>query len=161
MVALRRRPVCRNNRNPLCGNGGRELRSAEKTRGRSDVIVEYVNNEGPNTVKGIVRRLAASAKSLDAVSAFATSAGVNAVLPYLRQIAERGSVRLTVGLYQGITEPAALRALRGAAKAYPGRFAVSVAKNLKLHRKVYAFGFPGKTMLLVGSSNLTDDGLNS
>ena len=122
---------------------------------------EFINNEGPNSVEAVFKRLSASAISLEAVSAFATRAGVDAILPYIRRIAERGRVFLAVGLYQGITEPSALRSLRKAAKAYPGRLVIAVAKNPSLHRKLYAFRLRQKTLLLVGSSNLTSDGLQS
>jgi hypothetical protein len=51
-----------------------------------------VNNVGPNTVENVFMQLARTAKTLQTVVAFATKAGVDAVLPYIRKIAERGSL---------------------------------------------------------------------
>jgi HKD family nuclease len=122
---------------------------------------DFVNNVGPNTVESVFRELAKSARSLRTVVAFATKAGVDAVMPYIRQIAERGHASITVGLYQGVTEPAALRALAKARKEMSGRLTVSIANSPNLHRKVYVFNLPRQTALLVGSSNLSAEGLCS
>jgi len=120
---------------------------------------DLVNNVGPNTVESVFREFGNSARTLRAVVAFATKAGVDAVMPYVRQIAERGHASITVGLYQGVTEPAALRALAKARKGMSGRLTVSVANSPNLHRKVYVFNLPKQTALLVGSSNLSAEGL--
>lgn len=122
---------------------------------------EIVNNVGPNTVENVFREFAKSARSLHAVVAFATKAGVDAVMPYIRQIAQHGHAAITVGLYQGVTEPAALRALAKARKEMSGRLTVSVGNTPNLHRKVYVFRLPKYTALLVGSSNLSTEGLQS
>ena len=122
---------------------------------------DLVNNVGPNTVESVFRELANSAKTLRAVVAFATKAGVDAVMPHIRRIAERGHASITVGLYQGVTEPAALRALAKARKEMNGRLTVSVATSPNLHRKVYVFTLAKQTALLVGSSNLSVEGLCS
>jgi hypothetical protein len=126
-----------------------------------NVRADIVNNTGPNTVESVFRELARSARTLQAVVAFATKAGVDAVLPHIRRIAERGRVSITVGLYQGVTEPAALRALARAAKTLDGRLTVRIARLPNLHRKVYVFGLAQRTAVLVGSSNLTSEGLSS
>jgi len=123
--------------------------------------VDLVNNVGPNTVESVFRELASSASTLRAVVAFATKAGVDAVMPHIRRIAERGHASITVGLYQGVTEPAALRALAKARKEMNGRLTVKVATSANLHRKVYVFTLPKQTALLVGSSNLSTEGLCS
>jgi len=125
------------------------------------VRADLVNNVGPNTVESVFRELARSAQTLHAVVAFATKAGVDAVLPHIRRIAERGHVSITVGLYQGVTEPSALRALATAKKAMSGRLTVTIARAPNLHRKVYVFGLAKQTALLVGSSNLSAEGLCS
>jgi hypothetical protein len=120
-----------------------------------------VNNIGPNTVENVFRGFAKSARNLHAVVAFATKAGVDAVMPYVRQVAQRGHAAITVGLYQGVTEPAALRALAKARKEMSGRLTVNVGNTPNLHRKVYIFRLPKSTALLVGSSNLSAEGLYS
>ena len=122
---------------------------------------DLVNNVGPNTMEAMFRESAKSARTLQAVVAFATEAGVNAVLPYILQIAQRGHASITVGLYQGITEPAALRALAKARKAMSGSLTINVATSPNLHRKVYIFRHPTHTLLLIGSSNLSSEGLAS
>ena len=104
------------------------------------------------TVENVFQESAKSARSLDEVVAFATKAGVDAVMPYIRQIAERGQASITVGLYQGVTEPAALRALAKARKELSGRLKINVATTPNLHRKVYVFRFPKSTTVLVGSA---------
>src|SRR5688572_9174211 len=96
---------------------------------------QFVNNAGPNTVEGVFRELSRTARSLRAVTAFATTPGVNAVLPYIRRIAERGHVSITVGFYHGVTDPSALRVLYKAARATRGKLIVNVATMPNLHRK--------------------------
>ena len=120
---------------------------------------DIVNKAGPNSVGHLFEQLARSARTLNTVVAFATKAGVDSVLPHIRRIAERGPVCITVGLYQGVTEPAALRASAKAKKAMNGRLTVQIARIPNLHRKMYMFGLPKQTALFVGSSNLSTEGL--
>lgn len=112
-------------------------------------------------MESVLREFARSALSFQAVVAFATKAGVEAALPHIRKIAERGHASITVGLYQGITEPSALRALAKAKKAMNGRLDVRISRVPNLHRKVYVFGLAKQAALLVGSSNLSIEGLYS
>lgn len=124
-------------------------------------VIDFVDNVGPNTVEAAIKGLCKGARQVDVVVAFATKRGVEAILPSLSRVAANGRVRVVVGFYQGVTEPAALRALMRAARDSGGRLSALVARNPKLHRKVYAFKAPRRVTVLAGSSDLTRDGLLS
>ena len=65
------------------------------------------------------------------------------------------------GLYQCVTEPGALRLLVQAAAASGGRFHVRLSKELQLHAKMYLTSTGTRGTCIVGSSNLSRDGLSS
>jgi hypothetical protein len=65
------------------------------------------------------------------------------------------------GLYQGITEPAALRTLLRAQVQSGGKLAVRLSSEPKLHRKLYLVRNGSRLAVFTGSSNLTQEGLTS
>ena len=86
--------------------------------------LEIIENAGPNSLQATLKKLLATALHAEVQVAFVTKAGVDKILPRLRQVASRGRVRLVTGLYQGFTEAAALSALLAAQKQTGGRIQV-------------------------------------
>jgi len=123
--------------------------------------IELIENRGPNTLLSAFRGLLGKAALLDAQVAFVSAEGVGSVLPYLQKVAAQGKVRIITGLYQGITEPSALRLLLTAQRQTKGRLETRLARNLRFHRKLY-FTRTGNTCCVIsGSSNLSSEGLKS
>src|SRR5262249_42316692 len=88
------------------------------------------------------------------------SAGLDALLYLLKKTAAKGSVRLLTGLYQGFTEPAALWALLRAQDETEGRLSVRLSRDRHFHWKAYFLMQRQSAHVVIGSSNLTDDGLH-
>lgn len=95
-------------------------------------VVEFITNRGPNTLEAVLQRILPKCVAADLQVAFCSRAGVERILPSARKAAIHGRVRLLTGLYQGITEPAALRLLLQAQDASGGRFAVRISREAKL-----------------------------
>jgi HKD family nuclease len=125
------------------------------------VRLELIENRGPNTLLAAFRELLGKARVLDAEVAFVSADGVGTLLPYLRRVAARGKVRIITGLYQGITEPAALRLLLAAERQTNGRLQVRLARDPRFHRKLYFSRNSKACCVISGSSNLTAEGLKS
>jgi HKD family nuclease len=118
-----------------------------------------IENNAQNTLASFLQHAAKDANALDWASAFITNAGLNSSLYLLRAAAKKGKVRILTGLYQGFTEPAALRSLLAAQASLKGNLEVRVSTDQHFHWKAY-FVFVKKTAhVVVGSSNLTSDGL--
>jgi HKD family nuclease len=98
---------------------------------------EIIENRGPNTVAGFLRTSLVNARSANLAVSFISETGLSMILPKLRRIASRGGVRVVTGLYQDITEPAALRTLLRAQRESHGRFAARLSRNMKFHRKLF------------------------
>jgi HKD family nuclease len=120
-----------------------------------------IENAGPNSVLATLKKLLKSARDLDVQVAFVTKAGLAKVLPQLRRVASRGRVRLLTGLYQGFTEAAALSELFAAQKQTDGRIEARIADETSFHRKLYLARTAAMATVVVGSSNLTINGLLS
>lgn len=120
-----------------------------------------IDNAGPNTLRAALRHRLAAGSEVRMQVAFATMAGVNTLLSALQRAANGGSVRIIVGLYQGITEPGALRLLLQAADGSSGRLRVRLSKHLQLHAKMYVITTRTRSTCVIGSSNLSRDGLFS
>ncbi len=103
-------------------------------------------------------------KEVDLAIAFALESGVNLIFPWLEDLLERGGcLRLIVGDYLDVTEPAALRRLRDLNKeALPGRFDSYVfeTQGKSFHPKAWLFRTAStECATIVGSSNLTRSAL--
>lgn len=123
--------------------------------------IALIDNQGPNSVAAALTHLSKKAKELDVQAAFVTTSGVKAVLTALKRVATSGRVRVLTGLYQGFTEPSALRMLLAARKASGNRIEVRLSREKNFHRKVYGAATGSTIQVIVGSSNLTDNGLMS
>jgi HKD family nuclease len=93
--------------------------------------------------------------------AFVTQSGLEDILQSLRQVAVSGRVRLLTGLYQKVTEPTALKTLFQVQKETRGRFSVRLSTEPQYHRKVYIVRGRTNCAIIMGSSNLTREGLRS
>jgi HKD family nuclease len=123
--------------------------------------VEIIENAGPNSLLDNLKRVLKKADRADIAVAFISVAGLNELLPSLQQIAAHGSVRILTGLYQSITDPQALRILLRAEEQSRGSLSTRISKEPKFHRKIYLVRAGGQVRAVIGSSNLTKDGLSS
>lgn len=124
-------------------------------------MIEIIDNNGPNTLQRALRTLLRSASDVRLQVAFTTFAGVNSILSALQRAARHGPVRIITGLYQCVTEPAALRLLLRAAQASNGRLQIRLSADTKLHAKLYMIRRNDKVYCVIGSSNLSVEGLSS
>ena len=93
--------------------------------------------------------------------AFLTQAGLDEIIQPLRQVAAQGKVRLITGLYQHVTEPQALETLLNIQNETRGSFSVCLSTEPQFHRKIYLLEFKTQATAIIGSSNLTKEGLQS
>ena len=122
--------------------------------------VSPIENSGPNTVVQFLRNAGSRSKQIDIGVAFITAAGLNSLLYLLKKTATIGSVRILTGLYQGFTEPKALRTLLRVQEETEGRLTVKLSRDPHFHWKSYYLINGTKAHVVVGSSNLTEDGLS-
>lgn len=122
---------------------------------------QFIENVGPNSVLSNLKRMTKGAVSVDIAVAFISSSGLNQLLSSLQRVASRGEVRILTGLYQSITDPRALRTLLRVQEQTRGRLSVRISRESKFHRKLYLVRTVGNVKAVVGSSNLTRDGLSS
>lgn len=101
-----------------------------------------------------------TARAVDLAVAFALDSGVSLIFPWLEDLLDRGGrLRLVVGDYLDVTEPAALRRLRDLdSEGFSGHFDARVyeARGTSFHPKAWLFRATdtgGAT--IVGSSNLS------
>jgi HKD family nuclease len=122
-------------------------------------MAEVVDNVGPNQFVTYLRDSAKTAVAMDIAAAFVTASGLNALLHALLRVAGQGKVRLLTGLFQGVTEPTALRKLLQLEASTRGGLAVRVSRDPHFHWKAYFIARRTKHTIVIGSSNLTSDGL--
>ncbi|MCC7320740.1 MAG: DUF3427 domain-containing protein [Rubellimicrobium sp.] len=101
-----------------------------------------------------------TARAVDLAVAFALDSGVSLIFPWLEDLLDRGGrLRLVVGDYLDVTEPAALRRLRDLdSEGFSGQFDARIyeARGTSFHPKAWLFRATdtgGAT--IVGSSNLS------
>ncbi len=123
--------------------------------------VEVITNKGFDSLSRVLRDLLTRATNADLAVAFATEAGVGQILRRLYEVARRGRARVLTGLFEHVTEPGALRLLLRAEEDTRGRLSVRVARHNKFHAKLYLVRRGRALYAIVGSSNLTEDGLLS
>jgi HKD family nuclease len=119
--------------------------------------MEFIDNVGPNTVQAALLHLLPNATTAELHVAFATSEGVTRLLRRLRRPRE---VRVLVSLWQAFTEPKALRLLLEVQGGAGGRLQVRVILE-RFHRKLYVISRRTRLDVIVGSANLTAEGLNA
>ena len=119
-----------------------------------------IENAGPNTLVAFLRNAGAACDQIDIGVAFITAAGLDSLLYLLKKAASLGSVRVLTGLYQGFTEPRALRTLLMEQKRADGRFSVRVSTDQRFHWKAYFLVRRDTARVVIGSSNLTEYGLH-
>lgn len=118
-----------------------------------------VDNRGPNTLARYWREHAAGASDIRIAVAYATESGVQLLERGLRACARNGSARLLISLNQSFTQPAALAALQSMAKDTSGRLQIRVT-SARMHSKLYLARAPRTKIAVIGSSNLTVDGMS-
>ncbi len=123
------------------------------------VQVGTIENTGPNTLISFLQNAGSGTTGIDVAVAFVTSTGIDALLYLLKKTATKGQVRLLTGLYQGFTEPKALRALLREQEETKGRLSVRLSLDKHFHWKSYFLVKKDKATVVIGSSNLTKDGL--
>ncbi len=129
----------------------------------SPVSLEFIENSGPDNLRDTLTALLlkTSTNEVCVAVAFTTQSGLDEIIQPLRQVATQGSVRLITGLYQQVTEPQALETLLKIQKETRGKFSVKLSKEPQFHRKFYILESKSQTIAIVGSSNLTKEGLQS
>jgi HKD family nuclease len=127
---------------------------------RRSILIGAIENTGPNTLVAFLRNAGAGCTQIDIAVAFITAAGLDSLLYVLKQAASKGSVRVLTGLYQGFTEPKALSTLLREQERTGGRLSVRVSRDGHFHWKAYMLVKKHTAKVVIGSSNLTDDGLH-
>lgn len=123
--------------------------------------LDIIENNGPDNLRDMLRAECRRATDVAVGVAFVTQSGLNGILQSLRQVAVSGRVRLLTGLYQKVTEPKALKTLFRVQEETRGRFSVRLSTEPQFHRKIYILRRRTNTAIIVGSSNLTREGLRS
>jgi HKD family nuclease len=126
--------------------------------------IEMIPNRYPANMGQEVGQSLRWAEQVDIASAYVSSGTLGRLESALEQSkAEKRSltIRLLFGLYQRFTPPQALAKMLKLQRAYPGKFFVRIACNNRFHWKLYMFRRQTSRRLYVGSSNLTDDGLDA
>ena len=122
---------------------------------------EIIENNGPNNLRDILKAKLAQASEVCIAVAFVTRSGLDVIAQPLREVATQGKVRLITGLYQRVTEPQALDALLEIQNESRGQFSVRLSKEPHFHRKIYLLEYKSQAIAIVGSSNMTKEGLQS
>jgi HKD family nuclease len=125
------------------------------------VKLDIIENSGPDNLRDTLKTQLHRMSEVSIAVAFVTQSGLDDLAQRLQQIAINGSVRLLTGLYQKVTEPDAMRSLLRIQKETRGRFAVRPSKEPRFHRKFYLLRTRGHAVVILGSSNLTRDGMRS
>lgn len=129
----------------------------------SSVSFEFIENNGPDNLRDTLKALLSQANTNEVciAVAFLTQSGLNEIIQPLRQVATQGSVKLITGLYQHVTEPQALETLLNIQNETRGNFSVRLSTEPQFHRKFYILESKSRISAIVGSSNLTKEGLQS
>lgn len=129
----------------------------------SPVSFEFIENSGPDNLRDTLKALLSqtSTNEVCIAVAFLTQSGLNEIIQPLRQVAAQGSVKLITGLYQHVTEPQALETLLNIQNETHRNFSVRLSTEPQFHRKFYILESKSRTIEIIGSSNLTKEGLQS
>jgi len=126
-----------------------------------NISFEIIENSGPDNLRDTLKIKLAQTIEVSIEVAFLTQAGLNEIIQPLRQVAALGKVKLITGLYQHVTEPQALETLLNIQNETRGNFSVSLSTEPQFHRKVYLLESKTQATAIIGSSNLTREGLQS
>lgn len=122
---------------------------------------EIIENSGPDNLRDVLKTKIAQATEVYIAVAFLTQSGLDEIIQPLRQVAVKGKVKLITGLYQRVTEPQALKVLLNIQEKTRGNFSVRLSTEPQFHRKVYLLESRTQATVIIGSSNLTGEGLQS
>jgi HKD family nuclease len=120
-----------------------------------------IENAGPNHLGSFLKNRLKTATGVDIGVAFITRGAILDLLPYLKRAAMNGRVRVVTGLYHCFTEPEALRQLLFAQRETDYRISIRISTNRRFHWKSYFLFRQSTVVAIIGSSNLTDDGLSA
>ena len=123
--------------------------------------LDIIDNRGTNNLRNTLISQLVSVSDASIAVAFVTQAGLAEILQPLRQAATKGRVRLLTGLYHYFTQPEALETLLGVQRENPGRFSIRLSLEERFHQKFYLLNNRTRCSAIVGSSNLTGEGLTS
>jgi HKD family nuclease len=123
--------------------------------------LEIIENRGPNNLRDTLVELLKKSSDVCIGVAFVTSGGLNDILGALQGLAARGRARIVVGLYQSVTEPQALYSLLRIQQLTKGNISVRLSREPGFHRKMYLLKHRSVLNAILGSSNLTKEGLIS
>ncbi|MGE5296878.1 MAG: phospholipase D-like domain-containing protein [Solirubrobacterales bacterium] len=123
--------------------------------------LDLIENSGPDNLRDTLKAQISHASEVSIAVAFITQAGLDEIVQPLQQVATNGKVRLLTGLYQKFTEPRALRTLCRLQRQTQGRLSVRLSREPQFHRKLYVLTNRVYATAILGSSNLTQDGLRS
>ena len=123
--------------------------------------LDIIENNGPDNLRDTLKSHLRRVSEVSIAVAFVTQGGLDELAQSLRQVAANGNVRLLTGLYQKVTEPQALRTLLRIQEETCGRFSVRLSREPQFHRKLYLLNNRTYSTAILGSSNLTREGLRS
>jgi len=126
---------------------------------RSQSQISLITNIGPNCLLPYLRAAGSSCKQIDIAVAFITASGLESLLHLLQRVARKGRVRILTGLYQGFTEPKALALLLREQAESESRITVRICRDKRFHWKSYFLIGSRSATAIVGSSNMTSEGL--
>jgi HKD family nuclease len=129
---------------------------------QKNIKVGVIENKGPNSLRNFLCIIKNSnCKSLEIAVAFITKEGVDAIGPLLSSVAKRCKVRILTGIYQSFTQPSALKELNKISRQTNGNLELRISKNKRFHWKAYFLIKKTNADVVIGSSNLTSDGLGA
>ena len=127
-----------------------------------NIKVGVIENKGPNSLGGFLCNIKNfNCKNLDIAVAFITKEGIDAIGPLLSSVAKTCKVRILTGIYQSFTQPAALKELNKISRQTNGNLELRISRNKRFHWKAYFIIKKTKADVIIGSSNLTSDGLGA
>ena len=123
--------------------------------------LDIIENSGPDNLRDTLKSQLRRASEVSIAVAFVTQAGLDEIVQPLRQVAANGKVRILTGLYQKVTEPQALRTFLHIQEETREQFSVRLSREPHFHRKLYLLSNGTQSTAVIGSSNLTREGLRS
>jgi HKD family nuclease len=123
--------------------------------------LSVIENAGPNNLRDALCRDMRGANAADVAVAYVKAGGFDAIRPSLLAVASQGRVRVLTCLQFGITEPKALEKLLKLMNQTNLQLEARLSDERHFHAKGYYITKGKIFTAVVGSSNLTRDGLES